>query len=84
MLRRKGMSEGVARARGPSSEVDLARGGTRPSSEADLAQGVIWPCCSGGPRRPPGPSFGRVCVLASWVSVRFASFTKLGGVSLVV
>jgi hypothetical protein len=25
-----------------------------------------------------------VCVLASWVSLRFASFTKLGGVSPVV
>jgi hypothetical protein len=68
MLRRVGRSGGVARARGPSSEadlarggappsseVDLARGGAPPSSEVDLARGVIWPCCSGGPRGPLGP-----------------------------
>jgi hypothetical protein len=69
----------VSRVRGPSSEADLARGGAEPSSEADLARGGVQPYCSGGPRGPPGS--WRVCVLASWISLRFAFFTKLSGFS---
>jgi hypothetical protein len=53
---------GASRARGPSSEADLARGGVHPSGEADLAQRGVQPCRSGGPWGSPGARYFSACV----------------------
>jgi hypothetical protein len=68
----------------PRARRTSPEGGAHSSSEADLVRGGVKPCRSGGPRGPSGSCSCHVCVLASWISLHFAFFTKLGGFSPVV